>query len=265
MTLLSQRERRVWTRQPQVITRPRRSGSGANPAFLVSSNSFVDVVSGKVPTSPPAGTAITPDGVSIAASSLSYPIAPLVGPEITILYVGTGATHNLKHDVFSQTLSAPPWTQFTVAFNSYPDGTSDQNKLSIWGYDSGFNGTWSKAFLLDYARHVYIVTKDAAGGIVVYVDGILITPDASSNVTAWYSAVQTITYAAPAPSQTSSLVAGWNRKLSTVEISALSVNPWQLFAPRRTRRYISLGAGGTTPKFRSRTISGTRAGSRGIG
>lgn len=57
----------------------------------------------------------------------------------------------------------------------------------------------------------------------------------------------------------------WNRRLSDQERASVRANPWQLFAPlRRPWLTPAPAASAAQPKFRSRTIFGSRAGSRRV-
>jgi hypothetical protein len=87
--------------------------------------------------------------------------------------------------------------------------------------------------VLDGAVHTYIVTKDAAGVILVYIDGVLVTPDSTNIVSTWLASGQTLTYAAPVAGQTSSIAAVWNRKFSPTEARDVGRNPWLAYASLR--------------------------------
>lgn len=58
----------------------------------------------------------------------------------------------------------------------------------------------------------------------------------------------------------------FSQELSAAEMRALANNPWILFAPQTRRIWepVSAGGGGGATLFRSRTISGSRAGSRRV-
>lgn len=55
----------------------------------------------------------------------------------------------------------------------------------------------------------------------------------------------------------------WNRALSDAERASIRTNPWQLFSPLRRKVIAFAPTTAAQPKFRSRTIFGSRAGSRG--
>lgn len=56
----------------------------------------------------------------------------------------------------------------------------------------------------------------------------------------------------------------WRRVLLTAEMASLSVNPWQIYTPLRRRWMAFAPPSAAQPTFRSRTIFGSRAGSRRV-
>jgi hypothetical protein len=222
-----------WTTQPPSWVKPRTFGTGANPCFVFEPSSVIDRVRNKAPSSLPAFQQTSSTGLSINGSSLTWAIAPIVGPEVTLLiYAKKVASAGGRSDFFQQIGPASAYTQLTISANSTATGGASSGTLSVFGYSSGFSGNWTKASVIDGNPHLYIVRKDASGNLSVFVDGVLLTPDSSSAVASWYVSTASMIVNVGAANEFGQTAAAWNRWLPDAEAIALSANRYALFEPQ---------------------------------
>lgn len=270
MTLLSQQERRVWTRQPQVVA----GVNWANPLSVglvfAAYGGGPDIVSGTLPTyGGGAGRTTISDGVASAAGAGSVTYALPSG-------------HNLYNITTTDTVFASERID-TVAAYGYlcivEYRQAGGSPYLAWGYTSDGFGTSPQDWIAPNgstfsdgqtaSARISAAPKVSHGKVRTttetryFVNGEVVETKSRAAITPDFVNKQPLEVGNAGNALSVLLI--WDRPLSDLEYKKIHNNPWQLFTGRRTRRYISLGAGGTTPKFRSRTISGTRAGSRGIG
>lgn len=264
MTLLSQNERRVWTRQPQVRTggNSKLAASGLwNGAVLV------DQISGQrtaLATSGAAQVAI-PSGVGIKVSGLAVADRAILAPAYS--KVGEIGARDFTA-ICRFTLDS---TNGYNVFGKWNTGGSPTTCEWLLGAGAGFGGSTADFMIVVGATtyvasitglswgvgRTYTIVGRRSGttiSVILY-DSYTKTISSASVTNAGITSVNTQTGRALKLGEidlgsaynaeiTVDIAATFARTLSDTEINVAISNPWQLFAPRRTRRYISLGAGG---------------------
>lgn len=270
MTLLSQQERRVWTRQPQVVAGVDWGNPLSVGLVFAAYGGGPDIVSGTLPTyGGGAGRTTISDGVASAAGAggVSY-----VLPSGHKLYnitttdtvfaseqINTVTAYGYLCLVQYRQAGGSPYIAW--GYTSDGVGTSPQDWISPNG--STFSDGQTTSARISAAPKVSHGKVRTTTETRYFVNGEVVETKSRAAITPDFVNKQPLDVGNAGNALSVLLI--WDRPLSDLEYKKIHNNPWQLFTGRRTRRYISLGAGGTTPKFRSRTISGTRAGSRGIG
>lgn len=286
MTLLAQNERRVWTRQPQQIVGVNKSNPIANGlGGLFDARFAVDLLTGVRATTDTATRVVSKSGVAAVFSGTNhqeYPSTPqntnISALSLFVLFEANSLTN--YSPLIAKQASGTTYNEYEFRLGNSPtdsklcnlasDGAGHYviHALSANAITAGLGTAQS----VGYTRNSGLLNGTATAEF--YANGLLQSSRSDfvnanpGNTAASNGSPVWLGRRSDGVTQFDGLIyyaAVWNRILLAQEFASLARNPWQLFASRRTRRYISLGAGGTTPKFRSRTISGTRAGSRGIG
>lgn len=264
MTLLSQQERRVWTRQPQIILPVSFDAiaRGLKHLWVPSSASLLDRIGSAHLSSSGAGASIKASAQGLQYDTDATQTFGLAGAPITLAgkYLWVGIVNVHTNNI----------TPIGPSGNAYNDGgyvlgrwngTSDYytsdgtGTVSQWTTNAYTLGTWA-TFAVQYTADTTYPK--------LWINGLRIGAG-NTALSGQIAARRLAGITGFAPDCQIALSALWDGPQDDAYVAKILGNPWQLFEGRRTRRYISLGAGGATPKFRSRTISGTRAGSRGIG
>lgn len=243
MTLLSQNERRIWTRQPQKRVKinwghPLARGLVGAWVPTFGAGNLAGTSSLFVQNNLTAG----PDGVRGQFSGKIGTDAQLRTPSFgvaTAFYTGTADVYSVvvgrgvvdtEEFGFHATHSNPTYAGALYCGSSYsvigkPTGgaLSNNTRYAIGGGASGGNGSV-------YSNGVLTATASGLG-----------TPDVSGDLWLGRSNATLSTWTV---SPSFEYLYVWDRLPSPEEFKEIARNPWQLFAPRRTRRYISLGAGG---------------------
>jgi hypothetical protein len=244
MTLLSQQERRVWTRQPQAIipinwrnpitrglvgvwvpTQGQKNLVGSS-SYFVPTNKFArnGRISGRF-------FGVIGDDPGLKSSEFGFATAFTTGVAAgQSCVIGRGISLNDEFGLHA-----------THNNSQYAGAVYCGSSYSIIGKPTG-------SALADNTR--YVIGAGASNGVgAVYLNG------EETATASGLSAITTggnLTFGIQAPSGDSwtfppdlEYLYVWNRKPSALEFKTIAGNPDQVFSGRRTRRYISLGAGGT--------------------
>ncbi len=179
------------------------------------------------------------------------------------IFLATGRGH-----LFSQGLQTGNYPQSTIAYGIDNSGGASAGRITFLEFGGGGSSTASAGANTvighaDGKYHVAVgVRNGAAENTRIYVDGVNATESTAGNGNVINASTQTVSigndagYAGTDREAEGGVVAAavWNRVLSDAEIYSASLNPWQLFAPRRIWVPVSAG-GGTTPVSSDRSLS----------
>ena len=221
--------------------------SGTGPD-AVSGQQGVALASGK--------QGITKNGVAIESTSTTdggyyYPLSksiPNTLGDVTLFQTVEIDSWSSYSSLLCIPAAAGSWSPPYGAFGLQRVGVD--NKLRLWGTDGG---VWFVTSLPVYAGNSYSIGASRSGASAIFdVNGA--TESVSGVVGAFdLSARQPICLLQRSSSNNGEGIDGrsaitllWKRALSADELKSIRENPWQIFAPRSSRRLISAGAGGSS-------------------
>lgn len=244
---LSQR----WNRQPSGSTQLSPNSNATNGLVFacLPGQSGMQYPNGQMPTRN-TGFSVVPTTAgmamnlsAVASAGLQYGVLqPIPANSNAFSLLGIGSTVGSRGAFYTQVYGVSPYPTVEFGINVNTGGTYTPNAFTYYFLDYNgvvLSGAASTAFN-DGKMHVVIGVRPAATAAQIYVDGVNATASTAGALTtnsgsalqqvcvgnaAMYTPTDRI-YLAPI-----SLVVVWNRVLSAGEISSISQNPWQLFAP----------------------------------
>lgn len=245
---LSQR----WNQQPSGPTQLNPNSNATNKLVFacLPGQSGMQYTNGRMPTrntgfsAVPTTAGMAMQSSAVANTGLQYGVLqpiPANSNAFSILGIGSSASGS-RGSLYSQAYAVSPYPGIGLVINEDASGVSALNSYNYCLIDYNgaiLSGAASTAFN-DGKMHVVIGVRPAATAAQIYVDGVNATASTAGTLAAnsgnalqqvcvGNDAMYTLTdrvYLAPI-----SLAVVWNRVLSAGEISSISQNPWQLFAP----------------------------------
>jgi hypothetical protein len=261
------------TRQPATVVGVSPAWKNA-VAFLTAGSARVDSSTGVVGSDTGTiNTAPSPQGVAaVAANNISNrrtwarkAFASYDNGYSVMLVANPVSTALIERALVIGDEAASAYTTSTVFFNTDSSGVTSAGRFCFTEYSSAYKAkAQTNAGLFSTGWHVFMVQRPAGGSVApkLFMDGVDVT---SSATAATGVATTSGIHLHGAPVSTSqgyatggvALACVFNRALTGSEIAALSVNPWQLFAPRKIIiPHAPIGGGYTHP-----TLSNARMGS----
>lgn len=234
-------EKNVWGRQPTSAISPIRNhpmALGLLEAYIPTNRNYVKVGTPNLVTDKfGIGFKATNSNYYSSTDSVSIMSAIGITNQCTIItgFVCSAASVIGGQAVYSERPSATPIIKLVVN-----DNTGANPRFVVRNNSSQIIQQVASTSVNDGNFHVVACTKFGSNLHKIYVDGMLSNTDSSTIVNINFPSTAVPTFANDQQAATTSFLSGqvyfvytFSRALSDTEISSLSKNPWQLFAPRR--------------------------------
>jgi len=245
--LLIEQERRAWRRQPQVALRPAAAYARGLELLVNAADNGYDSKSRAFGVNAGSTTCAGKNGVGFRSTSganqgLHWPVPAITGSSRFSILVYVTVNDGDAAGALGIAQVAD-----TTASSGGPQILIQRNGTQLRVYEPNASYSLNEAgVMLQGTTHCIVITFDGATKRL-FRNGA----ERASVATGYLGANPAGRlwlgngYAASAGCD---IYAGayWSRALTPIEATALSANPWALFAPRRTRRYIQLAGGASS-------------------
>lgn len=251
MALVLIPELRPWTEQPQepvgIDDRNRYAQNltfawiATHPTFnpLLDQTGFV--AAGNTPNVGKYGTSQRFSGNN---AGIQYSDSRRVISKSTVSWLAISATASRSqvNIIVAQREAAGGTNGLYVEANSSGTGTASAGSLAMGSFDGAVNWQARADGVIDGKPHVFVGVKSSASAHQIYVDGLPVTTtttntgttNAQPNQRTEIGGLTEQALSAFSHNEDLWLVFIWDgRALTPDEVADLSINPWQLFAPRR--------------------------------
>ena len=244
----------IWTQQPQVPVEIDWSNPITRDLIFAVSGVGPDAVSGQQGFALPSGKqGITKNGVAVESTSTTdggyyYPLSKHIPDslgDVTLFQVVEIDSWGAYSALFSIPIASSTWAAPYGAIGIQQDGSN--NKVRLWGTSGAAPATANETVA---PGNAYSIGVAKSGSSAIFdINGIR---ESASLTPVVYdlSARQPICLLQRSNSNNGEAVDGrsaitllWKRALSADELKSIRENPWQIFAPRSSRRLISAGGG----------------------
>jgi hypothetical protein len=167
--------------------------------------------------------------------------------DFTFSVLANPANTATRMALFSQDMSTGTASQVYLIANCNTGYSVSAGTLFLGIYNSVDGGSYLQATsVIDGKWHVFTARRQGSN-LEIYVDDLLVASTTSTPKTIYESGIGTAIgglhqSSAYNGTQSTALVAAWDRALPVSQVKELGRNPWQLFAPLPSRFLIEMGA-----------------------